>query len=261
MCTMIKKCSIFLVLITGLVSCKLGSLDDPIIIANIEEEFEIELWEILQKEERKLVFIIHSIEEENCQNSTITAHSLISPRSIKLSIDEIITPSDCIEGNAPATAIVDAPGVVTGIYNLIIDLKKTIINEGQLIANEESYSLSTFTTKGIHLPNKSLLRVPNQTLWGFVHYPSVHEQAIAEEFVNELLVDNTINEPREGYYGYYTYRNSQLSIDEQPGENVIPFILHQNISSEAVQSLVDQYRSDSTGQLEIKVLNSEGEIF
>ena len=258
---MLRKISIICTLAIGLSACKIGSLDDPIIIANVDREFEIELWELLSKEDRKLVFRVNSLEEENCLNSTVSTNAFFGQRSIQISIDDIITPSDCIEGRAPAKTEIDASLVKAGIYNLTIDLKKTIVNEGQLIANNNSYEVSMFSSKGIQIPHNTLLSVPNDIMWGFIHYNTPDQLEAAQNFVTELEKNNEVINIKDGYYGYFTQDDGQLSVLDQPNTRTLPFLFTQKMTPQSIQAFVGKLQANFKEELSIQILNSVGEVW
>ncbi len=248
-------------LLTALNSCKLGLNDEPIVIADIEKEFQIEMREEFSPANRAFNFKITSIQEEDCLNATIATNTIVQGQSISLSIDRIVSPEVCIEGKAPASALVDVSKVKDGFYNLTIDLKNTIFNNGQLVADEESYKMTLLSSKGIQINNKTLLRIPDRTLWGFIHYADQEDQFIADQFYEQLNNQETPLQLKSGYYGHFTVDQNDLTIPDQPEDQLLTFALRQNTPSEKLKVLINQYREDFGDRIQISILNTEGIVF
>ena len=107
------KKSVFVILfflVLGFESCNVSSLDDPIVIADLEDEFVLDLWENLGPAERSLVFRITSVATEECSNYSIESPHYISGNKINVSIKDIIAPSACEPGIAPAGSEVGSGG-------------------------------------------------------------------------------------------------------------------------------------------------------
>ena len=82
-----------------LAACNPSRLEDPIVIADVEEEFIIYPREVLNTSTPKeLEWVIVSKNTEPCQNYEIKARLEKNSTNLSLYIDEITNPDDCIEG-------------------------------------------------------------------------------------------------------------------------------------------------------------------
>jgi hypothetical protein len=241
-------------------ACQLESLNDPIVVADIDDEFYIDLWETLGTSPR---FEIHieTIKDEECLNVVIDASPLKRPQTVNIRIDNIIQPADCIEGLAPAMAQLDLGSMPIGFYNFSIDLKNTIFNNGQLTITDERYSLEMETEDGIILVRSDLYRIPDQTLWGYVNF-DLGQNDLAEAFTQELAAFADPFNFKRGYYGHFTINNdaNDVTVTSQPIDfTLLPFAQRYDRADEvAITQLVESYRSQG---LDIMLQNELGELF
>ena len=260
-----KKCACVLLyfLLLGLYSCNVSSLEDPIVIADLEDEFVLTPWEILSPGERSLAFRIRSVATESCSNYAIDSPHYISGNKINVSIKDIVAPSACEPGIAPAGSEVDLGQVNTGIYGLRVDLKGTVVNEGQLVVNENSYNVQMFTENGIQFDHSRLRRVPDEAVWGYLDYSKTGDPSQAQKFITDLESITAELPLIEGYYGYFTQEEGgKISINDQPtGEYILPFVYRMDAASESFASLVDSYRDRYGETLDVVLLDADGQIY
>ena len=246
-------------LLLGVNSCGVSSLDDPIVIADLENEFVIDLWETLSPGQRNLTFRIRSVATESCSNYSIDSPHYINGNKINISIKDIVAPTACEPGIAPAGTVVDLGQVAPGIYGLRVDLKSTVVNEGQLLVNDNSYSAQLFTENGIQFDHARLLRVPDQALWGYIDYSASNDSAVAQEFIAEIKTIATDFPLTEGYYGHFAIEGGALSVNGQPeGESVLPLLLEKNADDREFEALVEEFRDLHEAELEIVLLDADG---
>ncbi len=237
-------------------SCKLASLDDPIVVVNVEDEFEINLREELSPSTRSLQFLVESIEEENCQNATIAYSFLREGNKLKISLEDILEATDCQEGNGPAKAAVNLGVLSPGVYNLELDLKNTVFNKGQIILDEQLYKVDLHTDNGIKLIRDELRRVPDRAIWGYVN---TNEENIADNFLSELRVLATDIDLQDGYYGYFQVEGRQVKVENQPEQGITkPFVYYFDGDSNILQDLVQEFRELHPDKAVITLMDATG---
>ncbi len=187
--------------------CKIDSLQDTIVVADVDDEFSIDYWEELAPGKRGLVFNIETIKEEECLNATINYQFSISGSRIGLSLDDILTPSDCVPGLAPVIENIKSGALVFPYYELSIDLKNTVVNKGTLSVNADNYRISMLTEAGLNFVNKKLNRIPDTTFWGYVAYPAGHQSVSADWLASISSIAAPVD-AKEGYYGHFTINNN-----------------------------------------------------
>ncbi len=259
------KYLVYALCVLAVSGCDFSSLKDPIVISEVEDEFHIDLWENLgtTREERSLVLKIESIQTEKCLNYKIDAPFSRDGNRLKVALNNIIQPLDCVAGEATVKADISAGYVSNGIYSFNIDLKNTVFNDGQLNVNSDSYTLNMYSENGFSMKHKELLRVPDGAVWGYVQYQQAPDEAIAKQFVEDLKTrSQNPTTYRSGYYGHFTIGaiDRVISVFEQPATpNTKPFLYHYTDEPNKLKNLVETYRQQYDNRLTIKLYNSKGE--
>lgn len=251
-----------LFLMTG---CDFSSLDDPIVITEVDDEFTVDIWETLAptKEGRNLLVKIESIKTENCLNYRIDYQFNQDGNRLKVALNNIVKPLDCVTGEATVKADINTGYLLNGIYSFNIDLKNTILNNGQLTILGDSYTLDMYSENGFSLKRKELLRVPTSAIWGYVTFQKASDEALANQFI-EALQSKSHNPSsyRPGYYGYFDIAaiDRKVTVHEQPATaNMKTFLYDYTDDAGKLKELVNRYRQDYGNQLTIKLYNAQGE--
>ena len=246
----------------ALVGCKLESLQDPIIVTNVEKEFYINLWEELYPNARNLRIDLQSIKNQDCLNYTIDYKWEANSNQFDLEINDITPPADCLPGIGPANAKIGVGDIDNQIIKMRIGLGDAVINEGQLVVNSEAYTLQMDTEEGIIIPEKVLRRVPNNSVWGFVAYQDSADQMTASDLVIQL---SSFGDPialKEGKYGYFSFLDNKLLVSGAPETGQVSgFIMAYDGDEKAIQEVVENFRTQHTGSVSLKVLTSTGSIY
>ena len=258
----LKALGIFTIGLT-LVSCNLDSLKDPIVVAEVNDEFHIDLWEELSPSGDELLFLIQSIEEFDCENYGIDYSMIKRGRQFEISLKEIQEPADCEEGVNTAHVNINLGLLTPGYYELDIDLRNTVVNTGQLTVTGESYVIEMEDPKGISFLRRELFRVPAKTIWGYIAYEDGSE-AIANDFVSQLNEMTTPKSLKKGYYGYFsiqTDNSDQILLGSPPEGPFQSFLFEFDGQESMLSELVDQYRDDFGSAIEISLINQDGKSF
>ena len=241
-------------------SCGLDNLNDPILVTDVEDEFYIEMWEALSPSQRTLYLQIRTIQNDTCLNTTINTTLLKLGNELALEVNGINQPEDCLEGLAPAKGEEVVGALHEGSYNLEINLQNTVFNAGQLEINQNRYFLNMDTENGINIPSSVLLRVPENSFWGYIDYGPNELDALA--FIESLEQFATRPNLSIGYYGYYTVKNDPndwIEITNQPNSNrLASFLLTYEDENEAtIKDLIEGFRS-ANPSLNVNVKNYQG---
>ncbi|MDX1942448.1 MAG: hypothetical protein SFU99_17930 [Saprospiraceae bacterium] len=252
-----------LLLVTLMAGCELASPKDPIIVPEVEDEFYIDLWEELNTPTgRALTVKIQSIKNEQCLNYRIDNFVSKTGNRIKVSINSIISPSDCIPGAAPVKADANAGSLPFDTYDFDIDFKGLVVNNGYLSVNGESYVLDMKSEHGIVVVRDELLRVPDNAVWGYVTYTN---ENLANNFINDLQsISKTLSGQRAGYYGHFTISplDGKVFVHQQPTTSLVKTFLYRFDGNEStLNDLVTAHRQSYGNQISIKLLNAKGKEF
>lgn len=256
------KCFLIGMIVFSQVGCKLESIQDPIIVTNIEKAFYINLWEELYPNNRNLRIDIQSLKNQPCVNYTIAYDWAASDKKFELSINDIVEPIDCILGLGPATAKIDVGDLESRIFNMSIGLEQTVINNGQLIVDGESYTIQMETEEGIIIPEKILRKVPPQSAWGFVAFQNTADQITAGELLSTLKSQGEPILLKEGKYGYFSFLDNKLLVNGAPvAGQASSFLISFNGDEKELKQVVDNFRSQHNGSVTVKVFTAKGSVF
>lgn len=250
---------LFSFLLTG---CSLSSLDDHIIVPDVEDEFYLSLWEAFTPQGRILEFRLRTIEDAECANSNIAYDIRQLQGTISLSINEIRQNGECQPGQAPATASPRVGILQGGYYSLEVGLRKTVSSEGQLAVTQEAYNMSLETGGGVVLLDPQLRRIPRESIWGFVSYEGGALKDTAEQLVHDIQGLCEAQALKNGYYGYFTVQNGKVRFPNTVApEGALAFQYRLVKSEDSLISLLESYRSEYGSGLTVKVFDTLGNEF
>ena len=242
--------------------CNLSSLEDTVVVPDVDDEFYLDIWEALTPQGRFLEFRLRTIADEPCLNAAIDYEYRQTNRELSISINEIVREEGCVPGDAPATASFRAysplPG---GFYPLLVDLRGKVSSDGQLVVTSGAYNISLEEGGGIVLLRPELLRIPENTIWGYVYFGDPVLETAAVELLDDLQAISKARPLPEGYYGYFRIEgnhNLKLANGAAPA-GALPFSYWYEGEKEALVNLLEGYRSDYGEGLEVKVFNTLGE--
>lgn len=244
-------------------SCQDDALGDPIIVSNVKKEFYFDIWEELTVGYRFVHFDLETIKDGECLNGVITYDFTRSGTNLKLTLNEVVIPEDCILGIAPSVARVSVGYLESGFYPFELSLRNTVVNKGHLIASQGRYTIYLETEEGFILLNKTLLRVPENTFWGYVAYDDDNQVAIADEVFMDLEVLGTTAVLEKGFYGYFSINSSTegIEIKDSPQTAYLrPFVFSYNDEWEEVKDIGEAFNAAHPDML-LKIFNDVGQVF
>jgi len=244
-------------------SCELSELSDPIVVSDVEDEFKIIPWERLSPEGRTFEFRLETLAVQDCKSASISHQLNINGNQISLSIREIDAPKDCDPGTDPALGVANAGELSPRFYELTIDLKNTVFNEGQLSVFGDRYVIDMESTEGFEIANRELRRVPEQTIWGYVTYPKNEDQGLAEDLLSDIDSISQTRDFTSGHYGYFRINDNstnKVTIAGHPNTlNLKQFIYQYEENLDDLATLVEGYRNQYGEQLDIRLYTWTGE--
>lgn len=243
-------------------SCELAKLGDPIVASDVEDEFLISPWEKLTPNGRSFEFHIQTLAEESCRNAYIENNFSVSGNQLEVSIDGIVAPQDCDPGQAPAFAAANAGNLPPRFYELTVDLKNTVVNEGQLTVSGDAYRIEMKSTAGFKLSHSELRRVPEQTIWGYITYQDLEDEAITDDFMDGLSSLAYTQTYQKGYYGYFqiTGDDGKITVTDHPQTpRIKQFIFQLEDDRQAVEELVSTFRDQYKDNVGIRLFTWTGE--
>lgn len=257
---MIKRFSFLILILTVVLSCSKD--DTPPVIVDIPVTFQLQMREKLGagSGNRPLEFHIASVEKLDCQNYQIDFYFSRKGRNLFLALKDFILSEPCVPGEGLANAAASLGVLNKDSYPLVISLKDVIENEGQLLVSDQAYTIKLKTSDGILASPASLLRIPDNALWGEVHTPSDSAAAKAESFLEELEQISSELVLAPGYYGFFQIEEdgSLVLLEPEAGEDVISFYYSYQGGGDELLSLLSAYRNEGGGGLTIRLYDALG---
>ncbi len=231
-------------------------------IVNVEDDFKINFFETLRETKVDRIFTLglESIELFNCENYTIQYATALGGGVSAISINDIIEPSDCIEGEGPAIAFPQLAHLKEGVHDFKIILKNSVENEGTISITADKIAIEMASTDGLSFDYTEMLRIPENTIWGYYAYED-DAQDIAEKFETELKSIATEFLYTKGFYGQFSVDdNAELNLDVTPSyANMRKFFLSYEDNDNRLQNFISA--QSALQNFEIKVFTSSGKEY
>ncbi|MCP3931986.1 MAG: hypothetical protein GY705_23175 [Bacteroidetes bacterium] len=248
-----------------LLQCNPTQLGDPDVVVDIEDEFIIDIWEELHPLSRDFQLIAETLSPNPCLNTTIDISTIKKSNQLIITLNEIVEPEDCQEGEAPAHSKIGFGHLSPNFYELEINLKDIVINTGYLSVANDSYTVSMYSTDGFELKHNKLFKVPQNIIWGFTGHnggnPEVESHVNA--FMNELKdITNEKEDIHPGYYGHFSISEEKEITFETETEFEVKQLFYYQFENELyeLKGLINSYREQYPGEFEIKLYLSNGEV-
>ncbi len=241
-------------------SCELAEIGDPVIDPNVDDEFLINLKETLSPDRKQLTLDISTIKKESCLNSSISYSVAPSNGGFEVLLNDIMIPEDCVPGESPAQADIVLDPLLNGTYSFEINLRDRVANMGVLRIDSDRYRLDMNSTNGFSVVNTTLNKIPFNLIWGYIAYQDTSAESTATNFITELADISEEADLLTGSYGYFrVLSENNIVINEQPeNKSVRAFAYLFTGTEDALQAIVDDFRTTATGNLEIKMFDHTG---
>jgi len=242
----IKLRSILVVVLLSCIctACDFQSLKDPILLTDVEDEFFLDMWEEITPQGRSFSFLIETIEDQSCRNSTIEYDVSETGINLDISLKKITQPADCVEGIAPAMANVHLGDLPSQYFSVKIDLRDAVVNRAHFTVSEDAYLIDMQTEYGIKPLRSELKRIEPQQCWGYISFPNELRE-VARELDEKIRNAANYRLPTDGYYGYFTIANGNLALKGQPEDQGLRTLVLdiEPEQSARLRTLIEEYRS------------------
>lgn len=245
-------------------ACNTDKTEAPVLDTEVEKEYELDLWENLTNNTRTLEVRINTIKNLDCTNYTIESSLNRKGNNIEINLGKPQIPGICDPGTAVAKSNLILGSLPNGIFNVTIKLGQIVPSTGRLIASNGSFFLSIPTPIGFRILHNNLLRVPENTIWGYIAYDPTISAEVAQ-FLRELTNVSQTPDLAKGYYGYFNLLESGEM--ELGGPKVAtdlpvqPILRRFQADDKDLEKLVQTYREKYGQALQIHLRNTGGKEY
>ena len=253
-----------LLLVTTVWSCEVESLDDPIIVPVVDQEFNFQLWQNLSSTgSSPLEIRMSTVEDYDCMNVAILSNYTRVGNRLELTLFDILDPEACLAGSGPAYGIEAIDDIEESSYDLRIELQGVVSNVGTLMATNEAFTVAMQDENGISWLQYEMRRIPENAVWGYIGYADATGLALAEDFLAELAAAGSASTLADGYYGYYTLKEdgSTIEINQTglpPADQNMTFISQFDGSAGELEQLILDFLADADPQFRLMVRDGKG---
>jgi len=228
---------------------------------NVNTDFVIDMKEDLSQTGGTLSFKAKTVNNQDCLDTRIDFSFRRNASKVSLSFLDLIMDEDCIEGSAPASADINAGDLAIIDYQFKIDLRGEIESTGVLNVLSDRYIVSFVEPSGFEFSEKTLLRIPRYTIWGYVNHGE-DDREIADGFVSNLGENASPTTLEEGYYGWFKGANNTVTeMDNLPNERFNSlFVFEYEGTDEALENLIADFRAENEN-MELALFNWAGKSF
>jgi len=255
-----------LLVIVSLTSCKKD--DDSNVKINIDEEFDVQLFEDLRPNKNQLLVYVTTKENLACSNVEL-GHSVnaTEPWNIVVSIDSLELNGDCDNIEAAAQTSAELGEIPTGSYDLEINLAlSSITNKGKLIVTQQGYSLDMETSHGLTIIEEELMVIPDNYFWGYIDILDNAAAGLRNQFLTALETYAITAELNEGHYGHFNFKNGKAELNDVPFHDDVrneaaTFIFELNSDREALKNFILDFQTNHGGEAKVVMFMGDGEVF
>jgi len=258
---MIKNITGLLVSVWLIASCSVVGDPDEIILVNIGTDYFLEVSQSLVSGPNALRIDITSFDTDNCENSYIDFSYSSSPNLIRINLDDIVDPINCVSLNEPVSDFLDFE-LLKGRYDMTILFKDILQNDGEVEVTDDQFKLKLETENGVVVLRQQITMLPDGYVWGRMKINDVEDLSQVKLLITELKQNNFESELSNGNYGHFEIDGHLVSIlSGEPHKGITEsFIMKQNQSFGEMQLLLSQF-SESHPKVDIEFFSSEGETY
>jgi hypothetical protein len=245
--------------------CNLDS--DTVVVPDVEDEFYLELAEDFENGNRSLNWKLRTIESVGCEDAGIdyTFHWQ-EGQTLVLSINQVLTSSDCDPADEPARALVEIGTLSNGFYPVSIALRETLEREGTLRVSDSFFQIEIESGGGVLPLRERLFRMPEHTLWGYIDHQGIDSLSnAAADFYAELEQITERQVLTDGHYGFFESRNNgdEIFFPEIAASASTTLAFQRTLTADrktAVIELINTYR-ETYEELRLVIGNTYGEAW
>lgn len=257
--TIMKTIVLILFLSAAFGGCK----KSPAPASSADENIKIKMVEEVDSTKRILVLNCYTENNFPCSNYSIESSFGVTNDKVVLTFSGISSPGICLTAIGPASATINLGSLSDKTYNLDLNIQNAAFS-GQLTLTAANYKVTLPATNRVQFINPDLYRVPDNTIYGTVHYHTASTGSLADKFLDSLQYFGAVSTSYlPGDYGRFQIEsNGQIKQTQDAGYNFTRyFIFNYTNSSAPLKALVKRFGQAYPGLLLITLNTTKGETF
>jgi hypothetical protein len=243
--------------------CVISSCKKTEVNSTFNENIKIKMTETVDSVKRTLSFNCYTEKIFECSNYGIENTYTLTNNKITLNFIKIITPNICLTSLGPSSTIINLNGLANKIYEIELNFGTNKIT-GQLNVTSGSFIATLPTQTKVEFVNPDLKRVPNNTIYGTIHYHSASTSSIVQNFIDTLqLYGATQTLYPQGDYGQFEIEpNLQIKQTQDLGYYFTRYyIFNYSGNSGQLRDLVKRFGINYGNLLLITLNTAKGETY
>lgn len=244
-----------------LVSCSLFQDPEEELIFNVDNQFELQLKEILHESNRELVFTLISLDAIACEATSLEINMSSNYNEINLDVVQVNYPEQCGENYSYPEGQTFLE-IEKKTYNLGINILDFIKHEGTLSSDDAFYTLDLVDSKGLISSLDKLNRIPDNFIWGYQQtFTDNEKEKISNFFKNNDWPKKIPEDLNRGTYSYFTVDQfGNFKMDNLPQTGIIRTFAIMNTSIHEASRLVNSFKTENP-EIRITFFASDGSTF
>ncbi len=241
----------------------ISSCNKTEINSTFDENIKIKMIETVDSVKRTLSFNIYTEKIFACSNYLIDANYTLTNEKITINLVKIITPIICLTSLGSAATIINIKDLANKTYDLELNFGTQKIN-GQFDVTTGSYTATLPIQTKVQFVNPDLKRIPNNTIYGTVHYHSAYTSSIIQKFIDTIQLYGATQSlyPIGNYEQFQIEPNGQIKQTQDLGYYFTQYyIFNYSDNSEQLKNLVKRFGINYGDLLLITLNSSKGETF
>ncbi|MDX2067173.1 MAG: hypothetical protein SFV55_02045 [Haliscomenobacter sp.] len=242
-------------------ACNIDKTETPVLDTEVEKEYELDLWENLSNQSRTFLIKANTIKNQDCLNYFIESSINRKGNNIEINLGKPQISSVCERGVGTAKSSLDLGTISNGVYPCTIKLGQIVPSTGRLVVSSGSFFLSMPAPIGFRVLHNTLLRIPDNTIWGYIGYDAA-AQPVVVQFFNDLAGISQPNDLPKGYYGYFNFlENGSIELDNtqvSTDRPIQPIVRRFSANESDLEKLIQTYRDKYGPSILIRLRNTAG---
>lgn len=246
------------IFLSVIISCKKAEVKPA-----FDENIKIKMTETVDNVKRILNLNCYTEKIFECSNYGIETTYSLTEDKITINFIKIITPNICLTSLGPASTVVRFNALANKLYAMELNFGATKIT-GQLNVTTGSFVATLPVTTKVQLVNPDLKRIPDNTIYGTVHYRSDSTSTLVQKFIDTLQLYGATPTlyPQGDYVQFQIEGNGQIKQIQDIGYNFTRYyIFNYSNNSGQLRDLVKRFGMNYSALLLITLNTTKGETF